>query len=52
MFKQNPSILKVFSADVKFLLNQSREAKFAITSFLLIILNCGAANQSRSAKDC
>ena len=45
MFKQNPSILIFFffrvkvdaplsSADVKFLLNQRREAKFVIASFL------------------
>ena len=44
MFKQNPSILIFFfqvkldasfsSADVKFLLNERREAKFAIVSFL------------------
>ena len=44
MFKQNPSILIFFfrvkvdaplsSTDVKFLLNQRREAKFVIASFL------------------
>ena len=44
MFEQNPSILIFFfrvkvdaplsSADVKFLLNQRREAKFVIASFL------------------
>ena len=42
MFKQNPSILKKFSevdtplssADVKFFINQRREAKFVIASFL------------------
>ena len=41
MFKQNPAILffrvkrnaPLSSKDVKFLLNQSREAKFVITSF-------------------
>ena len=44
MFEQNPSILIFFfrvkvdaplsSADVKFLLNQMRETKFVIVSFL------------------
>ena len=44
MFKENPTVLKKFfrakvdaplsSIDVKCLLNQSREAKFVIASFL------------------
>ena len=50
MFKQNPSILIFFeskmdsplsSTDVKFLLNQGREAKFVITSFLWASIDRG-----------
>ena len=48
MFKRNPGILKFISrlkvdaplssADVKFLINQRREAKFAIATFLWALI--------------
>ena len=49
MFKQNPSILFFFqskmdaplsSTDLKFLLNQRREAKFVIVSFFMSLDRC------------
>ena len=62
MFEQNPSILNFFfrvkvdaplsSADVKFLLNQKREAKFVIASFLWASTTVNSESKSVCKGDC